>query len=88
MLVDSSSSSVLGASDMPYILPDPLLRVSQKPKSHLEILNEPVLLTVTSADEAGHWAARVKGPASCVACFASSLLRMIIEGLMVRDHAY
>lgn len=39
------------------------LRVTQKPKSHLEVLNEPVLVPVTSGDEADHWAGRVKGQA-------------------------
>jgi len=47
-------------SDMSYILPELLLRVTQKPKSHLEILNEPVLVTITSGNEADHRAARVK----------------------------
>lgn len=68
MLLDASS--VLGALGMSYILPEVLLGVTQKPKSHLEIFNEPVLVTVTSGDEADHWAGGVKGPAISVACFA------------------
>lgn len=44
MLV-ASSCSTLGVSDMPYILPQRPLRVSQKAKSHLEIINEPLLVT-------------------------------------------
>lgn len=47
MLVDAS---VLGAFDTSYILPELLLRVTQKPKRHLEILNEPILVTITSGN--------------------------------------
>lgn len=73
------SSPVLAVSDRPYIPAEPLLRVSQKPRRHLEIFNEPVLLTLTCGDETGHWAGWVRGPASCVARRAPWLLRMIKE---------
>lgn len=69
MLLDASSA--LGASDGSYILPELLLRVTQKHKSHLEVLNEPVLVPITSGDEADHWAGWVKGPGGSVARFAS-----------------
>lgn len=72
---------------MSYILPELLLRVTQKPKNHLEIFNEPALVTVTSGDEADHWAGRVKGPAGSVAPLCFLLLRIIMEGLVVRDRA-
>lgn len=81
------SSSLLGASDKPYILPGRLLRVSQKPKSHLEILNESALDGFTSGNEAGHWAGWVKRSANSVVCFSSWLLRMITEGLTAHDCA-
>lgn len=50
MLLDKVSEvSVLpSATDMSYIPPKHFLRVTQKAKSHLEILNEPILVTVTS----------------------------------------
>lgn len=86
MLVASSCSALI-ASDMPYILPEHPLRVSKKPKSHLEKVNEDVLVGITSGDECGQWAGRVKGPASSVACFAISLLRTIRTRVVVRDRA-
>lgn len=55
MLVASSCSALI-ASDMPYILPEHPLRVSKKPKSHLEKVNEDVLVGITSGDECGQWA--------------------------------
>ena len=47
-----------GASDMSYILPELLLRVTQKPKSHLKTVNEFILVTATPGEEADHWAGR------------------------------
>lgn len=81
------SCSALGVSDMPYILTQRPLRVSQKAKSHLEIINEPLLVTATSGDECGHWTDWVKGPAVSAPRLASSLRRMITGGPPVRDRA-
>lgn len=80
-MLGASSCSTLGVSDMPYILPQHPLRVSQKAKSHLEIINEPLLVTAPSRDECGHWAGWVKGPAVPAPQSASSLWRMIMETL-------
>ena len=50
-------SSVLhGGADMAYIPSKLLLRVTQKPNSHLEALNGLTLVTVTSGDDTDHWA--------------------------------
>lgn len=83
----ASSCSALGVSGLPYILPQHLLRVPPKAKSHLEIFNEPVLVTAPSGDERGHWAAWVKGPAGVAPRSTSLMWRMITKGLSVRDRA-
>lgn len=83
----ASSCSALGVSELPYILPECLQRVSQKAKSHLEIVNELVLVTAPSGDECGHWAGWVKGPAVFAPRLASLMSKMIRRGLSVRDRA-
>lgn len=67
-----------GVAGVSYILPKHLLRVTQKLKSHLEILNEAFLITL--ADEADHCVGQVKGPGNCVAWFASSYWRSLVKG--------
>lgn len=74
----SSSVPLLSQSGLIY-LPSPSPRVSQKPRSHLEIFNESVLVT----SGCGRWARRVRGPASRALC----LLKVIKDGQMARDHA-
>lgn len=83
----ASSGSSLGVSELPYILPQHLLRVPQKAKSHLAIINEPVLVTVSPGDECGLCAGWVKGPAACAPRLASLISKMIMKGLSVRDRA-
>lgn len=85
MLLDAPSA--LCDSDMSYILPELLLRVTQKPKSHLETFNEPILVTITSGNEADHWAGRVKRARRLCGLVGFSLLRIITDGLVVRDRA-
>lgn len=54
------------------------MRVTQKLKSHLEILNEAFLITF--ADEADHCVGQVKGHGNCVARFASFYWRSLVKG--------
>lgn len=78
----ASSCSALGVSQLPYILPQHLLRVSQKAKSHLETVNEPVFSHCAVRDECGHWAGGVKGQGRLHLGW-----KMIPKGLSVRDRA-
>lgn len=75
---ESSSVPLLGQLGLIY-LPSLSLRVSQKPRSHLEIFNESVLVT----SGCGGWAGWVRGPASRALC----PLKVIKGGLMARDRA-
>lgn len=74
----SSSVPLLSQSGLIY-LRGPSPRVPPKPRSHLEIFNESVLVT----SGCGRWAGRVRGPASRVHC----LLKVIKDGPMVHDRA-